>query len=542
MKAEEIMAEEQQKILVVDDERLNINVLVDLLKPNYKMMAAKSGEQALKAVQIANPPDLILLDIMMPEMDGYEVCRRLKADEATRDIPVIFVTAMGETKDETKGLELGAVDYLTKPISPPIVEARVKTHLALRRNMAELQKAYGVIEAQKDRMEEELNVGRDIQMSMVPQKFPAFPDRNEFSIHAALHPAREVGGDFYDFFFIDENRLCLCVGDVSGKGVPAALFMAVTRTLIKARATDDRSTASILTRINDEISRDNKAYMFVTLFVGILDTITGELVYTNAGHNPTYIRKADGNLERLDTLHGPVVGAREGLAYKEDRIRLSKGDTVLMYTDGVTEARNQNKEFFEEQRLKDLLSGHEFDSAEALVIKTVSAVKRFEDGAEQFDDITVLALQCLKQPESVEIPILDMTLKNQLTEIDRFKESFNAFSEENGIPTTVRRELNVVFDDLLNNVVSYAYQDDEEHEIEVRIEVGGERIVVSIADDGIPFNPFDAETPDTNLALEERAIGGLGIHLVLNVMDKVAYQRRTDKNVLTMVKKLTENK
>ena len=536
------MVEEQQKILVVDDERLNINVLVDLLKPDYKMMAAKNGEQALKAVRVGNPPDLILLDIMMPEMDGYEVCRRLKADEATRDIPVIFVTAMGDTSDETKGLEAGAVDYLTKPISPPIVQARVKTHLALRRNMAELQKAYGIIEAQKDRMEEELNVGRDIQMSMVPQKFPAFPDRDEFSIHAGLYPAREVGGDFYDFFFIDENRLCVCIGDVSGKGVPAALFMAVTRTLIKARATDDTSTASILTRVNDEISRDNKAYMFVTIFTGILNTVTGELTYTNAGHNPTYIRKADGNIERLDTLHGPVIGARKGLAYKEDTVNIAKGDILLMYTDGVTEARNREKEFFEEQRLKDLLSAHEYDSAEAVVQTTVSEVKQFEDGADQFDDITVMALQFLKQPEAAESPVLDMTLKNQLTEIDRFKDSFNAFSEENEIPTAVRRELNMVFDELLNNVVSYAYQDDKEHEIGVRVEMAGERLLVSIADDGIPFNPFDAETPDTAHALEDRTIGGLGIHLVLKVMDKVAYQRRTDKNVLTLVKKLSTDR
>ncbi len=213
-----------------------------------------------------------------------------------------------------------------------------------------------------------------------------------------------------------------------------------------------------------------------------------------------------------------------------------------MYTDGVTEARNPDKEFFEDQRLKDLLSGQEFDSAEAVVEKTVTAVKQFEDGAEQFDDITVMALQMLRQPEAAEIPVLDMTLKNQLMEIDRFKESFNTFSEENGIPTTVRRELNIVFDDLLNNIVSYAYQDDEEHEIEVRVEAAGERIVVTISDDGIPFNPFDADTPDTSLSLEERTLGGLGIHLVLNVMDKVAYQRRTDKNVLTMVKKLTEDK
>jgi sigma-B regulation protein RsbU (phosphoserine phosphatase) len=353
-----------------------------------------------------------------------------------------------------------------------------------------------------------------------------------------------VGGDFYDFFFIDENRLCVCIGDVSGKGVPAALFMAVTRTLIKARASDDTSTASILTRVNDEISRDNKAYMFVTLFVGILDTVTGELVYTNAGHNPSYIRKADGNLERLDPLHGPVVGAREGLAYKEDSVWIAKGDVLLMYTDGVTEARNREDEFFEEQRLKDLLSGNKFESAEAVVETTVSGVKQFEDGADQFDDITVMALQFLRQPEAAGFPVLDMTLKNQLSEIDLFKESFNAFSEENEIPTPVRRELNMVFDELLNNVVSYAYKDDEEHEIEVRVEAAGERLVVSISDDGIPFNPFDADTPDTGLALEKRTLGGLGIHLVLKVMDKVAYQRRTDKNVLKLVKILKgeENK
>jgi sigma-B regulation protein RsbU (phosphoserine phosphatase) len=278
--------------------------------------------------------------------------------------------------------------------------------------------------------------------------------------------------------------------------------------------------------------------MFVTIFLGILNTVTGELIYTNAGHNPTLIRRANGTVDRLDQLHGPVVGAREGLAYKEDSVSVCEGDVLLMYTDGVTEARNRAKEFFEEQRLTDLLSTGEFDSAEAVVETTVSEVKQFEDGADQFDDITVMALQILKQPEAAEFPVLDMTLKNQLTEIDRFKDSFNAFSEENEIPTAVRRELNMVFDELLNNVVSYAYQDDKEHEIEVRVEVAGERLVVSIADDGIPFNPFDADTPDTGLALEDRTIGGLGIHLVLKVMDKVAYQRRTDKNVLTLVKKL----
>ena len=212
-----------------------------------------------------------------------------------------------------------------------------------------------------------------------------------------------------------------------------------------------------------------------------------------------------------------------------------------MYTDGVTEARNLDQEFFEEQRLTELLSTGEFDSAKGVVEATVSKVKQFEGGADQFDDITVMALQFLKQPQDAEIPVLDMKLKNQLTEIDRFKESFNPFSEENKIPTPIRRELNMVFDELLNNVISYAYQDDKEHEIEVRVEAARQRLVVSIADDGIPFNPFDADKPDTGLAIEDRMPGGLGIHLVLKVMDKVAYQRRTNKNVLPLVKNIKGN-
>ena len=194
------MVETKMKILIVDDERFNINVLHDLLKTDYKTMAAISGKQALKAVESENPPDLILLDIMMPEMDGYEVCTILKSNEKTKDIPVIFVTAMGQTSDETKGLEIGAVDYLTKPISPPIVHARVKAHLKLKKQRDELNAAYRLIDSQKTRMQNELNVGRDIQMSMVPQLFPPYPDRNEFTLHAKLFPAREVGGDFYDYF------------------------------------------------------------------------------------------------------------------------------------------------------------------------------------------------------------------------------------------------------------------------------------------------------------------------------------------------------
>src|SRR5210317_1956749 len=293
-------------VLAVDDTPENLDVVKGILATDYMVKAAINGEMALKIVEKA-PPDLILLDIMMPGMSGYEVCEQLKANPDTRDIPVIFLTAMEQTTDEAKGFELGAADYITKPVNPPILEARVMTHLALKQSMDELQAAYGVIKQQKDRMQEELNVGHTIQMSMLPQAFPAFPDRTEFDLHALLKPAREVGGDFYDFFLLDSDRICLVVGDVSGKGVPAALFMAVSQTMIKTAAKGDTSPASIVTRVNDALSMDNPASMFVTLFLAIVDIRTGRFRYCNAGHNPPYIVHPGGQLTCLDQRHGVVM-------------------------------------------------------------------------------------------------------------------------------------------------------------------------------------------------------------------------------------------
>ena len=532
------MPENKKKILIVDDERLNINLLHDLLKEDYKIMAAISGKQALKAALSDNPPDLILLDIMMPEMDGYEVCTLLKADEKSKDIPVIFVTAMGQTADETKGLEVGAVDYLTKPISAPIVLARIKTHLELKTRRDELQKAYNTIEIQKKRMQDELNVGRDIQMSMVPQIFPPFPERKEFSIHALLYPAREVGGDFYDFFFIDENRVCVCIGDVSGKGVPAALFMAVSRTLIKARATDDYSTASIITRVNDELSQDNKKFMFVTVFLAILDVVSGQLTYTNGGHNPPIVRSAEGKTFPLDNRHGPVLGASQGLTYREDHYQMQKDDLLFMFTDGITEARNPEKSFFGDNHLLELISGSKIEDPEGAVNYIYNQVKSFENGEDQFDDITALAMQYHVAPDLDKLPKVELHIGNNLSEMETVKLRFAEFVEMNGIPQSIRRKLSLVFDELLNNIISYAYKDDEKHEIAISFELSGNRLSITITDDGIPFNPLERVAPDTTLGLEDREIGGLGIHLVKNLMDRASYQRRVDQNVVTLVKEI----
>ena len=397
-------------------------------------------------------------------------------------------------------------------------------------------------ESHKDTMEDEHNVSQKIQMSMVPSDYPAFPDHDEFDVYATLLPAPEFGGDFYDFFFIGEDRFCFCIGDISGKGIPAVLFMSVAKTMIKSRAGDDFSTASILTHVNEELSGFNKASISATLFLGILNIKTGMLLYTNAGHKPAILKPGKGSTERLDRLHGPMVGTARGLVYREEKTILSKDDMLLIYTDGVTEARDKANNLFSEKRLGQLIASKEYESVKSVVMSTLAEIKRFGDGADQFDDITVLAVQFLRTPEETAGPKLELTVPNRLSENARVKEHFNTFSEHYGIPERVRLKMNVVFDELLTNIISYAYHDDQPHDVEIKVELSADRLKVSMVDDGLPFNPLGIEAPDTELGLEEREIGGLGIHLVRNMMDKVSYRRRIDKNVITVIEYLEDRK
>ncbi len=253
-----------------------------------------------------------------------------------------------------------------------------------------LNNAYAIITAQKERMQDELNFGAQIQTSMLPDDFP---ERDDISLYAYLLPARELGGDFYDFFFVGEDEICLIIGDVSGKGVPAALFMAASKTVVKAMALDHQSPASVVTRANDKLSSDNPQSMFVTMFICFINCRTGEMRYTNAGHNPPFIKSEDWSLQRLDTLHGPVVGALEGLTYRQDSLRLKQGDRLLLYTDGVTEAMDVNDRLYDEPRLVDYLKRASTEDMEKFVAELLNSVKEFTGEADQSDDITIMALR-----------------------------------------------------------------------------------------------------------------------------------------------------
>jgi len=520
-------------ILAVDDTPENLDVVKGILAPTYMVKAAINGPMALKIVE-KQPPDLILLDIMMPGMSGYEVCERLKSNPDTSNIPVIFLTAMDQTTDESKGFDLGAADYITKPVNPPILEARVKTHLALKQSVDELQGAYATIKRQKDRMQEELNVGHTIQMSMLPLDFPAFPERTEFDLHGLLKPAREVGGDFYDFFMISEDEICLVVGDVSGKGVPAALFMAVSQTMIKTAASGDRSPASIMTRVNDALSTDNPASMFVTLFLAIVDIRTGRFRYCNAGHNPPYIVHPDGHLTCLNQRHGVVMGAMPGLAYGEDEASLGKADNLFIFTDGVTEAMDPDGQLFGEKRLENFLNSADRSTAQILTGSALQSVEGFAAEAEQADDITILVYRLQEAPTITERSSLEISISADIAEIARVQQATDEFVDKTNIGVAATQKMGITLDELLNNTISYGFDDPRGHEIHVNIELNNDHISLRVSDDGVPFNPFTHRDPDTSLSIEEREIGGLGVMLVKKLTDSQAYQRLSDRNVVTL--------
>jgi phosphoserine phosphatase RsbU/P len=280
---------------------------------------------------------------------------------------------------------------------------------------------YQQLKLAKESLEREVSLGAEIQLNMLTLTFPSFPSRNDLGIHAILLPALEVSGDFYDFYFfhfreaasylLESNCFCFFIGDVSGKGIPAALFMAVLRILLKSEADAHSSPAKILSKVNQIISADNPSCMFSTLFFGILSLTDGSLVYSNAGHNPPYIKRQDGSLELLKERHGPALGIIEDIEYQESKILLRTGDILIAFTDGVTEAMDSENNLYSDQRLTDLLQFGDYQTAQDVIELTSKSVLAFQGDAEQADDLTMLSIQYLGQPASTDSKLLELAIK-----------------------------------------------------------------------------------------------------------------------------------
>ena len=253
------------------------------------------------------------------------------------------------------------------------------------------------ITAEKERIGAELNVATQIQADMLPRIFPAFPERPEFDIYASMTPAKEVGGDFYDFFLMDDDHLALVIADVSGKGVPAALFMVIAKTLIKNHAQNRETPGSVFTQTNEQLCEGNDAGLFVTAWMGVLEISTGKFVYVNAGHNPPLLKRAGGQFEWLRSRPGFVLAGMEGVRYRENTLQLEPGDTLYLYTDGVTEATDAGQQLFGEERLQAALNEEPDLPVHQLLPKIKGCIDTFVGEAEQFDDITMLGLHYMEK-------------------------------------------------------------------------------------------------------------------------------------------------
>jgi sigma-B regulation protein RsbU (phosphoserine phosphatase) len=369
------------RVLLVDDARVNLDILVEGLKSDYKLSLAPNGEMALQ-VAARTPPDLVLLDIVMPGLDGYEVCQRLRQRPETAEVPIMFLSSLEEVQNKTRGFEVGANDYLTKPFEMLEVKARVRS----------LLKAKAYNDAVKEQIASELRVAREIQMGILPLDVPAAADGTGLEAHAILHPAQQVGGDLYEALRLPDGNLLAVIGDVSGKGIPAALFMAVTVTLVRALGPNSGRPEEILRRVNDALVTHNPQGMFVTLLCGIYDVRTGRLDYATAGHPPAVLIRA-GGAQFLPLKPGMVAGITAGLSAPSQSVQLQAGDLVMFYTDGVTEAFDAAGNLYGESKLLEALAGQSGHTAAVATEALLRSVRGHAGEHPQSDDIAMLALK-----------------------------------------------------------------------------------------------------------------------------------------------------
>lgn len=382
------------KILSVDDEA-PIELLLKqffrrkIRSGDYEFFFARNGVEALAVLDEHPDIEIILCDINMPEMDGLTLLAKLN-ERRNPAMRVIMVSAYGDMRNIRLAMNNGAFDFATKPIDMDDLALTIEKAIGQIDYVHASQKEHRQLES----LQKDLALASEIQQYFLPSTFPPFPeDCDKLEIYASMEAAKDIGGDFYDFFRIDDDQIGLVIADVCGKGIPAALFMAVSQTILRTRAASNASAAECLTETNRLLADYSVEYMFVTTFYAIYNTKTGHVNYCNAGHNVPYVLRTDGTIEQLPKSSNMMVGAFKEATYQEDSLQLGHGDTLVMYTDGVTEAMNRSDKAFGNKRLEFLLGGLSGLSCQQIVETVKTGISCFVDGAEQSDDMTMLVLR-----------------------------------------------------------------------------------------------------------------------------------------------------
>lgn len=386
-----------------------------------------------------------------------------------------------------------------------------------------------VITTEKNqRLEGELHIARTIQMAMLPKVFPPYSDRPDLNVYGMVNPAKEIGGDLYDFF-VRHDKLFFCAGDVSGKGVPAALVMAMTHSLLRNVTAHEENPAAIVSEMNRALAEQNTENMFLTLFLGVLDCKTGVLNYCNAGHNPPVIM-VGGEWKKVDCFANLPLGIEEDFPFKQQTTQMACSDMLFLYTDGLTEAENGSHEQYGEQRMLQSLSATTASRPREIVEHMQASAEAFVKGAQQSDDLTMLAIR-YQTPAIV--------LGNDIQQIPTLTEWVDGL----GIPAELNKSVNLAVEEIVSNVMLYAYPKDTSGQVLVEFVKRQSpdpqylTIVFTVTDSGIPFDPTQQAEADITLPAEKRKLGGLGIHLVRQIMDEIHYRREEGKNVLTLLKR-----
>lgn len=382
------------KILSVDDEQ-DLEVLLThyfrrkIRKGEYEFSFAHNGLEALK-LMVEHPDfDIILSDINMPEMDGLTLLSKINELRNPAQ-KCIMVSAYGDMKNIRTAMNRGAFDFATKPIDMEDLSLTIEKAIEQINYVKETQKEHATLQS----LQNDMATAAEIQKAILPCKFPPFPElASTLDIAASMTPAKVIGGDFYDFFRLDEDRLGFVIADVSGKGIPAALFMAVSNTLLRSVALISERSEQCLMEVNDLLSKASINSMFVTVFYGILNHKTGDIDFTNAGHTPAYVLHADGRIEEVEQYANFVAGGVEGFPYRPNMTHLDPGEAIVLYTDGVTEAFNAEKEDFGVSRLEATLSELCYADAENVIRGVHDDLHEFIQDTEQSDDITMLVIR-----------------------------------------------------------------------------------------------------------------------------------------------------
>lgn len=385
-------------------------------------------------------------------------------------------------------------------------------------------------EVKQKNFEAELNAAKNIQSSMLPAIFPDYPGRKEMDIAALMNPAKEVGGDFYDFFFIDDDHFCFLVADVSGKGAPAALFMVIAKTLIKSNVQTMSSLKEAIEKTNNQLVEGNKNHMFVTAWIGILEFSTGLITYTNCGHNPPLISKYNDGYYYLKNRSGIVLGGKKNSTYKEYQVYLLPTDKIFLYTDGVTEAMNaQNEEFGEPRFLETINSIDKSKTASQSIEIIGGAIKDFVKDNEQSDDITMLSISMNGETNYLKLGVSS-------DNFDHFNDFIDKSCKDFAVSMKDSMKLKVVFDEIYSNILKYS----KATYLILGISLFEGDIKLVFKYDGDDFDITKEKDPDVSLSSKERKEGGLGLFIVRKTMDKVIFKRIDGLNVLYISKKKGE--